>query len=72
MPKRSFVVLLLALCAAPLLGQTRVSLDGEWQIRRDAEPQGWQPIQVPSAFETALGTTFDGVAVSKSMQRPAR
>jgi hypothetical protein len=49
--------------AAPVVAQTRVSLDGEWQIRRDGEPQAWQPIRVPAAFETVLGTTFDGIAV---------
>ncbi|MFY9341867.1 MAG: sugar-binding domain-containing protein [Planctomycetota bacterium] len=58
--------------AAPALAQIRVPLDGEWQVRRDDEPQGWRAIQVPSAFETVLGTTFDGVAVyRRSLPLPA-
>lgn len=61
---------LLAVLAAltPILvAQQRVSLAGEWQIAPVAAGAGggepaWHPVQVPAAFETALGTTFDGVA----------
>jgi len=53
----------LAFAAVPLAAQTRVPLDGAWQVRPEAEPDGWRAITVPSAFETALGTTFDGVGV---------
>jgi hypothetical protein len=53
----------LAFAALPLAAQTRVPLDGEWQVRPEAKPDGWSAITVPSAFETALGVAFDGVAV---------
>jgi hypothetical protein len=56
-------LLALAFAALPLAAQTRVPLDGTWQVRPEAEPDGFRAIAVPSAFETALGTTFDGVAI---------
>ena len=50
---------------APLLAQQRSSLNGSWEIAPVAATGtlgAWQPIEVPGAFETALGVTFDGVA----------
>ncbi len=70
------VVLLLASMAAA--GQTRcakIDLCGIWEILPDANDIGieerwyepghkgaWQPIVVPSSWETVLGTEFDGIA----------
>jgi hypothetical protein len=49
--------------AGLLAAQQRIPLDGTWNAR--SEPldanQTARPIQVPAAFETAFGTTFDGV-----------
>ncbi|MCB9878517.1 MAG: hypothetical protein H6835_13045 [Planctomycetes bacterium] len=42
--------------------QTRIPLDGTWQIRPENAPDAWRDVQVPAAFETALGAAFDGVA----------
>jgi hypothetical protein len=48
---------------SPAVAQRRVTLDGEWQIRAETPAAGaWRPVVVPSAFETALGIAFDGVA----------
>jgi hypothetical protein len=57
-------LVLLSLLPTALPGQQRVSLAGTWQIRPEqaAADAGWQAIVVPSAFESALGTTFDGIA----------
>ena len=49
--------------AATLTAQGRQSLDGPWEVRPESEPSAWRPVVVPSAFETALGTRFDGVAI---------
>jgi len=57
----------LLLVAAAVLAQERIALDGPWQIA-PAAADGRHPatyertVVVPSAFETALGTEFDGVA----------
>lgn len=59
------IACLALLVAAPLAAQATQTLDGEWRIRveRDGRPvEPARPIVVPSAFETALGTDFDGVA----------
>ena len=54
--------MLLAL-ASDALAQQRISLDGIWQIRIDSEPdKNYRAIHVPGAFETVLGTDFDGIA----------
>lgn len=46
-----------------LLAQQRVLLTGGWQIRPEADAAAaWRDIAVPAAFETTLGTDFDGVA----------
>ncbi|MCU0865054.1 MAG: hypothetical protein MUC36_14790 [Planctomycetes bacterium] len=57
-------LVLLSLLSTTLLGQQRVSLAGTWQLRPEpaAADAAWQEITVPSAFETVLGTTFDGIA----------
>lgn len=53
----------IATLAATVATQTRTSLDGIWQIRREQDPEAsYQPIHVPNAFETVLGTQFDGIA----------
>lgn len=54
---------MLAFVALPLAAQARVPLDGAWQIRPENDADGWRAVQVPAAFETALGVVFDGVAV---------
>ncbi len=54
---------LLSVVTAP--GQQRESLDGTWSLRRDVDGRAADPavpVQVPAAFETALGTDFDGIA----------
>jgi Glycosyl hydrolases family 2/Glycosyl hydrolases family 2, sugar binding domain len=57
-------LVLLSLLTTALLGQQRLSLAGTWQIRAEpaAADAAWREIAVPSAFETALGITFDGIA----------
>jgi hypothetical protein len=56
---RSLLALALAAAAA---AQQRQSLAGEWQIQAQAEGAPVLSVRVPAAFETALGTAFDGVA----------
>ena len=59
---------ILAAClfaTAALPAQERIRLDGTWEVApvaADGMAGAWQPIEVPSAFETALGVRFDGVA----------
>ena len=60
-------VLLLAMLplATPAAAQQRISLDGTWSLQREQDGAAAGPtleVQVPAAFETALGTDFDGVA----------
>lgn len=60
---RAMRVLVAALLAASsLLGQQRVALGGRWEIRAERDGAAWQPVDVPAAFETALGVDFDGIA----------
>lgn len=53
------------LLVPPAAAQQRLPLDGTWELARDA-PDGGRSydlqVAVPAAFETALGTGFDGVA----------
>lgn len=59
--KAAFAVLLPL--AASLPAQQRQSLDGTWQVRPEADADGWRDVLVPAAVETALGVGFDGVAI---------
>ncbi|HZN37605.1 MAG TPA: glycoside hydrolase family 2 TIM barrel-domain containing protein [Planctomycetota bacterium] len=55
----------LLLLPLPLLAQERVSLDGAWTLRAEPLDESHLSVKntvVPSAFETTLGSTFDGVA----------
>ncbi len=58
------LALLLILC--PLCAQTRLPLDGPWQLATETSAgtpaEFTKVIAVPGPFETALGTDFDGVA----------
>ena len=59
------VVAGIAAFPAMAIAQQRVSLAGTWQIaarQADGSFGPELPIEVPSAFETVLGLTFDGVA----------
>lgn len=53
----------LALCTAAA-AQQRLPLDGSWDLAKDQAGKHVYDtkVQVPAAFETALGTDFDGVA----------
>jgi hypothetical protein len=61
-------VLTFAACCAltiPTPDRSLLSLDGRWKITTDdpASAQAhWVDVEVPAEFETALGTSFDGVA----------
>jgi len=66
-PLRLLLPALLVLwLAATVAAQTRVPLDGEWQLALEAQAGGPgafdRGVAVPAAFETALGVAFDGVA----------
>lgn len=59
------VVIPLLHALSPSGGREVQILDGLWEITSDdpsAAGARWLPIEVPSAFETALGVDFDGVA----------
>lgn len=64
----SLVVCLSAFAAttsAAVLAQQRISLAGSWQIAaiaKDGKEGAEVAITVPSEFETALGTNYDGIA----------
>src|SRR5688500_8097524 len=61
------------LVAAVASAQQRLSLAGEWQITAEAPDARPVPVQVPAAFETALGTGFDGAArYRRTLPLPAR
>lgn len=48
----------------PALGQGRqtISLNGDWEFRRDTDPPDrWKTVTVPSSFEQHEGPQFDGV-----------
>ena len=52
-------------CASGLLAQQRLSLAGTWELAVEPRAEDGafdRRIEVPSAFETVLGTGFDGVA----------
>ncbi|MBL8752240.1 MAG: hypothetical protein JNK15_02980 [Planctomycetes bacterium] len=55
--------LVLVLLLGSVVAQQRVPLDGTWQVRPEADANGWRDVAVPAAFETALGIEFDGVAI---------
>lgn len=60
--RRALLALGLSVCAL-LPAQQRIALDGIWQLRPEADADtGFEPVQVPAAFETVLGVEFDGVA----------
>ena len=64
MPSVPWSFLLLAL-PTTILAQQRVSLAGAWQVApigQDGTAGAEVAIDVPSPFETALGTNYDGVA----------
>lgn len=53
------------LLLAGLAAQVRLPLDGRWQLRVDQGGEPAEPavaVQVPAAWESALGAGFDGVA----------
>ncbi len=61
------VLVLANLVTAPPAARGVLDLNGAWSIRAEAPSgadgaAGWRTIDVPSAFETVLGTPFDGVA----------
>ncbi len=77
-PRTVFLVVLLLLSTGIVAGEAGrevIDLCGIWEILPDANDTGlqegwyrpgykgdWQPIVVPSSWETVLGTAFDGVA----------
>jgi hypothetical protein len=50
------------LVAGVAAAQQRVSLNGEWQLAAELPDAKPVRVQVPAAFETALGVGFDGAA----------
>lgn len=58
-------LVLIILLAAPFAERGVLDLDGVWSVTTDDpgdDAAEWREIDVPSAFETALGIDFDGVA----------
>lgn len=75
-----FLSLFLICSTTPGPKRTRMDLSGPWEIQAEGQreadhslPEGiWNPIEVPSTWETALGEDFDGIAwYRKTFQVPA-
>ncbi len=73
-PFRSSALVVLLTTLVPALSAQRVvhELDGAWEVRRlDRDDAAWRPIEIPSTFESVLGTDFDGVAEYRRTVRVA-
>lgn len=64
--RRTIVACIALWLAASATAQLRIPLDGPWELAVETDaalaPVFDRTVVVPSAFETALGTAFDGVA----------